>query len=173
MIHKEEGLNEQQWLFDERLTPGEKNPEYHETNGTVKKEPVFEEKHYFIFENLAKREIKITFSEGLIPGPLAKVTFVKDTKAKLLIAQYQQNDKDNVASPMRGVMPSQGGTLNFLAPTSRTGSLSAEIFELKKYEITSNPKINKTNSFSIIWIIGIVFIALASIISIMIFKKSE
>ena len=193
MIHKEEGVNEQQWLFDEHLTPGEKNPEYYEINGTVKKEPVFEEKHYFIFENLAKKEIKITFSEGLIPGPLAKVTFVKDTKAKLLITQYQQNDKDKVAPPMQGVLlPRQSEALNFLAPPQtlaplqtevtpqtelvrprRTGSLPAEIFELKKYEITSSPKINRANTFSIIWIIGIVFIALASIILIMIFKKSE
>lgn len=85
VVTKEDGQKVVQWFFDEQNTPGRANPDLQEMSGSIVGEPVWGNQYIFMFLTSKNERKKIIFQENLVQGPLAKATFTKGTKAKLLV----------------------------------------------------------------------------------------
>lgn len=89
-LTNEHGEEKQEWVWLEEASPGQPNPRYTSLLINILSDPLFENEYTFWGENIQKAEagknpekLKIIFTENIVAGPLAKVTFVKG--AKLLI----------------------------------------------------------------------------------------
>lgn len=72
------------WVWENQPTPGEPNPVYLELSGTITKEATFEEKYSFSMKDRNGRDHTILFTEALVAGPMAKVTFTAGTEIRIL-----------------------------------------------------------------------------------------
>ncbi len=92
IVTKEDGQKSVQWFFDDENTPGKPNPDLQEVRGSIVNEPVWGDQYMFIFLTSKNEQKNIIFHENLIQGPLAKTTFIKGVKAKLLVKKTQKPD---------------------------------------------------------------------------------
>jgi hypothetical protein len=86
ILHKQDHSREIQWIWSFNPTPSAKNPDHEEFTGTIMQDAEMKTKYFFLFQTNNRQTKKIFFEELLIPGPLAKSSFIKNTKMKIQVA---------------------------------------------------------------------------------------
>lgn len=85
------GTSRQQWVWEDEPTPGQPNPPYQELSGIISGDAEFNEIYRFTIQTADNMESTITFTESAIAGPLAKATFTKGTRIKILVSESAQS----------------------------------------------------------------------------------
>lgn len=74
------------WSYTDQPTPGQPNPELHSISGTITKSATFGNPYYFVLNTTPITDkptlIMIIFSEKIVPGPIAKSTFIENTQGQ-------------------------------------------------------------------------------------------
>lgn len=86
VVQKENGDEEEQWQWTAESTPDQPNPVYQELTGIIVEDPDFEN-YSFTFQLTDQAVKTVFFSESVIPGPLAKTTFIKGTELKAVLVE--------------------------------------------------------------------------------------
>lgn len=90
LIQTNSGIKEE-WSWLENISPGQQNPVLREIEGTIIEDTTFSDEFFFYLKDHNNKTYKIFFEEKVIPGPLARATFIKGTQIKAFIQNIPKN----------------------------------------------------------------------------------
>lgn len=118
VIINEDETESVEWIWTKDQTPNQNNPIYLQISADITDEPAFTETYFFSVNDIKGESLKIEFDEELIAAPLAKATFIKNTKISLTL---EETDEANTYKLIKYTVisgpPKTVGFQNYLIPS--------------------------------------------------------